>query len=72
MNAVTFSQFGAANEVLTVSNVATPDPKPGEVLVRLAISAVNPSDVKKRAGAFPDLLSNGPVIPHYLPAGNWV
>lgn len=70
MNAVTFSQFGAANEVLTVSNVATPDSKPGEVLVRLAISAVNPSDVKKRAGAFPDLLSNGPVIPHS--DGAWV
>tara|TARA_E500000178_G_scaffold146626_2_gene146205 strand:+ start:3883 stop:4527 length:645 start_codon:yes stop_codon:yes gene_type:complete len=69
MKAVTFSQFGAANEVLTVSNVATPDPKPGEVLVRLAVSAVNPSDVKKRAGALPDLLVNGPVIPHSDGAG---
>ena len=69
MKAVTFSQFGAANEVLTVSNVTTPDPKPGEVLVRLAVSAVNPFDVKKRAGALPDLLVNGPVTPHSDGAG---
>ena len=37
---------------------------PGEVLVRLHASGINPSDVKKRAGSFPDLLDDGFVIPN--------
>ena len=43
-----------------------PDPEPseGEVLVEIKTSAVNPSDVKKRAGAFPALLDDGFVIPN--------
>ncbi|MBT6422259.1 MAG: NADPH:quinone reductase, partial [Porticoccaceae bacterium] len=41
----------------------------GQVLVKLATSGVNPSDVKKRAGAFPHLLDNGLVIPHSDGAG---
>ena len=41
----------------------------GQVLVKLAASGVNPSDVKKRAGAFPHLLDHGLVIPHSDGAG---
>ena len=41
----------------------------GEVLVRLHTSSVNPSDVKKRAGSFPNLLDDGYVIPHSDGAG---
>jgi NADPH:quinone reductase-like Zn-dependent oxidoreductase len=37
--------------------------------VQLHTTGVNPSDVKKRAGGFPDLLEAGPVIPHSDGAG---
>ena len=37
--------------------------------MQLRTTGVNPSDVKKRAGAFPDLLDAGPVIPHSDGAG---
>jgi NADPH:quinone reductase-like Zn-dependent oxidoreductase len=39
------------------------------VLVELHASGVNPSDVKKRAGSFPNLLDGGFVIPHSDGAG---
>src|SRR5690348_9743215 len=59
---------GAAAQVLRLGDVATPDPGPGEVRVRLAVSGVNPSDVKSREGrtrkiAFPR------VVPHSDGAG---
>jgi len=69
MKATWFDRFGPAGDVLVVGEQPTPDPGPGEVLVRLATTGVNPSDVKKRAGAFPDLLDGGPVIPHSDGAG---
>jgi len=69
MQAALYRRFGAAREVLEVSEVDTPTPGPGEVLVRLHTSAINPSDVKKRAGAFPDLLDEGFVIPDSDGAG---
>ncbi len=53
MRAVTYSSFGPAAEVLSVSDLPAPDPAPGEVEVTLAFSGVNPSDVKARAGARP-------------------
>ena len=69
MQAAWFGQFGPANEVLEVGTIPTPTPGSGEVLVRLRTSAINPSDVKKRAGSFPDLLVGGPVIPNSDGAG---
>ena len=69
MKAATYKSFGPAREVLTVAELDTPSPGPGEVLVRLAASGVNPSDVKKRMGSAPGLLDNGPVIPHSDGAG---
>ena len=69
MKAAWFEKFGSAHEVLEVGERATPEPGPGEVLVRLATSGVNPSDVKKRAGSFPNLLDDGPVIPNSDGAG---
>ena len=59
-----FDVFGAAQDVLQQGDWPTPEPGPGEVLVQLHTTGVNPSDVKKRAGAFPDLLAAGPVIHH--------
>ena len=69
MKAVWFERFGAAADVLEIGDWPTPEPGPGEVLVALQTTGVNPSDVKKRAGAFPNLLDDGPVIPHSDGAG---
>jgi NADPH:quinone reductase-like Zn-dependent oxidoreductase len=69
MRAAWFEAFGSAEDVLRVGERDTPTPQAGEVLVRLQTSGINPSDVKKRAGSFPDLLSNGHVIPNSDGAG---
>lgn len=69
MKAAWFESFGKAAEVLVVGDQPDPSPGPGEVLVRLETSGVNPSDVKKRAGSFPGLLDDGLVIPHSDGAG---
>ena len=69
MKACWFDVFGAAQDVLQQGDWPTPQPGSGEVLVQLHTTGVNPSDVKKRAGAFPDLLDAGPVIPHSDGAG---
>jgi NADPH2:quinone reductase len=69
MKAAWFERFGPAADVLHVGEQPRPTAGTGEVLVRLHTSGVNPSDVKKRAGAFPNLLDDGLVIPHSDGAG---
>ena len=69
MRAAYFDQFGPASEVLQIGQVETPAAGFGQVLVRLHTSGVNPSDVKKRAGSFPNLLDDGFVIPNSDGAG---
>jgi NADPH2:quinone reductase len=69
MKAAIYESFGPAHEVLVVRELEKPLPGPGEVLVRLACSGVNPSDVKKRMGSAPGLLDSGWVIPHSDGAG---
>jgi NADPH2:quinone reductase len=69
MKAVNYNKMGSANEVLEFVELDTPSPAHGEVLVKLKFSAVHPSDVKKRAGGFPDLLDDGFIIPHSDGAG---
>jgi len=69
MRAAWFEEFGAAGDVLKVGQLDAPVAGPGEVLVRMHTSGINPSDVKKRAGSFPDLLDNGLVIPNSDGAG---
>jgi len=69
MKAAWFETFGPARDVIQVGSQPTPEPRSGEVLVRLHTSGVNPSDTKKRAGAFSNLLDNGLVIPHSDGAG---
>ncbi|MDR7269887.1 NADPH2:quinone reductase [Pelomonas saccharophila] len=48
MRAAWYSRNGEARDVLIVGELPTPTPGPGEVRVRLAVSGVNPSDVKSR------------------------
>ncbi len=51
MRAVTLPSFGGP-EVLTVADVPDPVPGPGEVLVRVAASAVNRADLLQRMGFY--------------------
>ena len=69
MKAAWFEKFGPASQVLSVGDLLDSEVGPGEVRVRIEASGVNPSDVKKRAGAFPNLLNDGPVVPHSDGAG---
>lgn len=69
MRAAWFDDFGPAAEVLELGELPDPVPGGGEVLVRLTTSAINPSDVRKRAGAFPALLDAGLVVPNSDGAG---
>jgi len=50
MRAAFYERNGSAREVLRVAEVETPQTSAGEVLVKLATSGVNPSDVKSRQG----------------------
>lgn len=53
MKAAVYRTTGSARDVLSVENVDKPEPGPGEVLVRVHASGVNPTDFKTRAGATP-------------------
>jgi NADPH2:quinone reductase len=71
MKAAFYESTGDAKAVLQVGDLPDPKSGPGDVLVRVAVSAVHPSDVKTRAGArgtmaFPS------VIPHSDGAGRIV
>ena len=68
MKAAWYENAGPAHDVLAVGTMDTPVAGPGEVLVRLHASGVNPSDTKNRSGArgeppFPR------IIPHSDGAG---
>lgn len=69
MKAVYYEKTGSAPEVLIFGERSLPDLSPGEVLVRLHASGVNPSDVKKRAGLQAPGFVDGFVIPHSDGAG---
>ena len=67
MKAVWYEANGDAADVLVHGEMPVPEPAAGEVLVRLAASGVNPSDVKARAGSRP--MGYERVIPHSDGAG---
>ena len=70
MKAVWYERFGPADAVLQAGEMADPVAGPGEVLVRLHASGVNPSDVKLRAGARVGAVMAYPrIVPHYDGAG---
>ncbi len=53
MQAAWYEKNGPAAEVMKMGDLPNPEPAAGEVRVRLHASAVNPSDVKARAGSRP-------------------
>ncbi len=70
MKAAWYERFGPAAEVLEIGAMSPPAPGPGEVLVRVYASGINPSDVKLRAGARPGAVMAYPrIVPHSDGAG---
>lgn len=68
VKAAIFTAYGSAEEVLSIEERALPELNAGEVTVAIRSSGINPSDVKKRAGARA-CLDEGFVVPHSDGAG---
>lgn len=68
MRAVVFDQYGDPGFVLSVRDMPTPVPKPGQVLIKMDASPINPSDIVFVEGdyGFRKLL---PCIPGFEGAG---
>jgi NADPH2:quinone reductase len=69
MRAAWYERGGPAGEVLTVGEMDAPRPGPGEVLVRVRASGVNPGEVKKRSDWMGLGIGYAHVIPHSDGAG---
>ncbi|MEM9012834.1 MAG: NADPH:quinone reductase [Pseudomonadota bacterium] len=69
MRAAFYRRTGPAAEVLEVGDLPTPAPGPGEVLVRVHASGINPADVKRRAGWQGLTMQHDLVVPHSDGAG---
>src|SRR5439155_896165 len=70
MRAAFYTEQGPARGVLKIGEQPTPEPRPGEVRVRLRTSGVNPSDWKSRRGGFGRGMVAPLVIPHSDGAGD--
>ncbi len=68
MRAALFRETGKAADVLHVEEIPRPEPGPGEVLVRVYASGINPTDYKARSGAVPRPMDDFQ-IPHQDGAG---
>lgn len=67
--AITFSEYGGP-EVLSLSEVATPEPGPGQVRIRVRATTVNPIDVRIRAGMMQGVFPvDFPMVPGWDVAG---
>lgn len=63
MKAIRIHQFGATEDVLQYEDVPTPEPGPGEVLIKIEAASLNRADLGLRKGTYrisPDAL---PIIP---------
>lgn len=63
MKAAVYDRTGPARDVLRVVDIERPEPVPGEVRVRVAVSGINPTDIKSRDGSVPRPI-DGFQIPH--------
>ncbi len=68
MKAALYRSTGKAADVLRVEEIPRPEPGPGEVLVRVYASGINPTDYKARSGAVPRPIDDFQV-PHQDGAG---
>lgn len=69
MRAAWYDRTGPASEVLALGEMPDPAPGPGEVLVALRASGINPADVKRRGGWRGAGMEHDRVIPHADGAG---
>ena len=69
MRAAWYERQGPANEVLIVGEMPDPRPGAGEVRIRIAVSGINPGDIKKRQDSFGLGMPYPRVIPHSDGAG---
>jgi NADPH2:quinone reductase len=69
MRAAWYDKQGPARDVLVVGTMDDPHPIAGEVRIRVAVSGVNPGDIKKRDGTFGVGMPYPRVIPHSDGAG---
>lgn len=69
MRAAWYERIGAAKDVFSVGEMEMPEVGPSEVRVRLHVSGVNPSDVKRRSGWDGQSMKFPQVIPHQDGAG---
>ncbi len=69
MLAAWYEKLGRAPETLQVGELAEPTPGPGEVRVRMHVSGVNPSDVKRRTGLPGAAMQYPRIVPHSDGAG---
>ncbi len=69
MKAAYYEALGSAADVLKVGEVDTPKPGEGEVLVRLRVSGVNPSDWKARMRGRGGVMAFPKIIPQSDGAG---
>jgi len=72
MRAATYTQTGPASDVLSIGQQPDPVAGPGEVLVRVHASGINPADVKRRSGWNGMRMEHPLVIPHTDGAGEIV
>lgn len=69
MRAAFYEKSGPAKEVLHISEFDRPEPGPGEVLVKIEASGINPTDIKSRTWMFERIKQFVPIIPHQDGAG---
>jgi NADPH2:quinone reductase len=69
MRAAWYERQGPAREVLQVGTLPDPVAGPGEVLVRLRTSGINPHDTKRRAGWNGIKMPFPKLVPHFDGAG---
>ncbi|AMY68864.1 NADPH:quinone reductase [Frigidibacter mobilis] len=72
MKAALYERTGPASEVLVVRDIPMPKAGPGEVLVQIRASGINPSDVKRRAGWNGQAMAHPLIVPHSDGAGDIV
>lgn len=72
MKAIIFNEFGPSS-VLKVAELPNPQVSPGEILIRLSHTSVNPVDWKIRLGYLKDMLPHSfPIIPGWDASGQVV
>lgn len=69
MKAWTYSEYGGTDVLKLDANVAVPEVKEDQVLIKVAAAALNPVDSKRRAGKFKATDSPLPTVPGYDVAG---